>query len=99
MLRVEMIDDFQQMYFKTDHHWNHIGAYKGYVDIINLLFEGKEQPYIPIGKSFRNVNFYGSHQKNCLFNEVEADNIGKYLFKLPEYKMYINGLKQVSVII
>ncbi len=44
-LNVENIDkldlngygDYQRFFYKTDHHWNYQGSYKGYIDIIAMI--------------------------------------------------------------
>ena len=45
-LKVNTVADFQNM-FSDRSSWNHVGAYQGYVDIISLLFNGKERPDTP----------------------------------------------------
>lgn len=92
-LEIHNIYEFKKMYFKTDHHWSHIGSYQGYTDILGLLFDGHENPRIPIKEvKFDSVNFYGSHSRAIAHSiELEGDSISKYIFDLPEYKLYING--------
>jgi len=92
-LEISTISDFQEMFFKTDHHWNHVGSYQGYVDIINLLFNGKEKPDTPIiNKTFDNIEFYGSLSAQIAHSiDFGGDKLCKYIFQLPEYKLYING--------
>ena len=36
-LRVDGFDDYHRLFLKTDHHWNAEGAYRGYLDICELL--------------------------------------------------------------
>lgn len=92
-LEIRNIQDYQRMFFKTDHHWNHIGAYQGYADITNLLFDKKVKPYSPIDvKTFDSVDFYGSNSAKIAHAvQLEPDKLSKYIFQLPQYKLYING--------
>lgn len=85
--------DFQEIYYKTDHHWNHEGAYNGYLDIISILFNGEEKANSPIGKDcYNDISFYGSHSRRIAHSlEIEADRLCKYRFDLPEYKIHIDG--------
>lgn len=36
-LRVDSFDTYHSLFFKTDHHWNAAGSYRGYTDICALL--------------------------------------------------------------
>lgn len=36
-LEINNFDEFSQYFRKTDHHWNHKGSYRGYVEIAELL--------------------------------------------------------------
>lgn len=44
----DTIHDYMEQHYKTDHHWNHIGAYQGYHDIISMIsndFFNVPKPY------------------------------------------------------
>lgn len=92
-LKVNTIADFQNMFFRTDHHWNHVGAYQGYIDIISLLFNGKESPHTPNAeKTIDDVAFYGSLSSQIAHSvDFGGDKLCKYIFQLPQYDLYING--------
>lgn len=34
---VNHLDEYKEFFFKTDHHWNHKGAYAAYSDIVNWM--------------------------------------------------------------
>ncbi len=36
-LRVDSFDDYRRDFFKTDHHWNAAGSYRGYAELCALL--------------------------------------------------------------
>ena len=36
-LRVDSFDDYHRDFFKTDHHWNAAGSYRGYAELCTLL--------------------------------------------------------------
>lgn len=93
-LQVGDVEDLKKTYFGTDHHWSHIGAYQGYTDIIKLLFGGKEKEKVPISEEIlEDVNFYGSFSRSIAHTiDMKGDSISKYVFDLPDYKLYINGI-------
>ncbi len=93
-LEIHNIYQLKEMYFKTDHHWTKVGAYRGYTDIIELLFDELENPKIPVNEEkFNDIDFYGSHSRDIAHSiELEGDSISKYVFDLPEYKLYINNV-------
>lgn len=92
-LDITNIYEITNMFFKTDHHWNNSGSYKGYSDIIKLLYDGKIKPNTPVDeKCFDDFTFYGSHSRETAYAvKMKGDKICKYIFKLPDYKLYING--------
>lgn len=36
-LKINSFNDYSQLFYTTDHHWNYLGSYNGYLDIVNLL--------------------------------------------------------------
>ena len=36
-LKLESVSDYERMYYKSDHHWNNVGSYQGYSDIIKMM--------------------------------------------------------------
>jgi hypothetical protein len=93
-LEVNNIHDLEKVYFSTDHHWSHIGSYQGYTDIINLLFKGAEKAKFPVSeKEFIDVRFFGSHSRAIAHSvKTRGDSISKYIFDLPEYDLYVDGV-------
>lgn len=92
-LKVKNIYDLKNTYFSTDHHWSHIGAYQGYVDIINLLFDDKEKAKVPLKEEkIEEVKFYGSHSRAIAHSlDFGGDDISKYIFDLPDYEFFVDG--------
>ncbi len=66
-LKYDNLDDYMVLNYKTDHHWNHEGAYRGYVDVYNLMDEDFEMGDIrkPIEKvdasDLYNFKYLGSY--------------------------------------
>ena len=43
------VDDFEtysELFYRTDHHWNHRGSYRGYLDVLKLLGV-EDEPLVP----------------------------------------------------
>ena len=83
--------EYENDYFKTDHHWNIRGAYKAY-RIINEAM-GNSPSTLSSGKllTFPTAQFYGSEARNGLDTGIGTDIIQDYEFILPEYETRIYG--------
>lgn len=57
--RVEDFDDFCAAFYKTDHHWNGVGAQRGYEEVVQLL-EPTAIPMMPIEEVTLKQPFSGS---------------------------------------
>lgn len=81
---------YKKYYYKTDHHWNHIGFYKGYVEISNMM--GIKNP-IEMPKILTNHDiFYGSHANAILYYDVKEE-FEYFDYEFPEHDTYVNGKK------
>lgn len=89
----------EKLYFKTDHHWNGIGAFEGFKYIIeemNILDKKPWNEYTTI--MFDKGFFLGSYNKN-LSKLVKEDEIIPYVHKKdkPNYKYFqFDGSKDVE---
>lgn len=70
--------ELEKFYFKTDHHWNSIGAYEGFRYIINQLVNNNTLPKIDLNQykykidTVKNKTFVGSYNRN-LYNLYSTD--------------------------
>lgn len=94
--KITSLDDIQKYFFATDHHWNHVGSYKGYYEIAKLMLVEEKEILIPQDLIyFEEVEFWGSHSRSIAHSvDVEPDDIYKYIFNLPQNSLYINGKKE-----
>lgn len=81
-------DEYKQLFYKTDHHWNYNGSYQGFLAITELL--GIDTPITPIKLSTDYEPFFGSHAKNTKNYTIE-EPFNFYEFEIPEHSTYING--------
>ena len=81
-------DEFRKLFYKTDHHWNYVGSYQGYLDILDEM--GIQNPYQPTGTFTHHEAFFGSHARALRNYDFEEEFV-VYLFNLPHFKTYVNG--------
>ena len=93
-------EELEDLYFKTDHHWNGIGAFEGFKYIIeemNILDNPSWENYIT--KNLDKGYFLGSYNKNLNKAVNEDESIPYvYLKDKPEYKYFkYNGKDEVEI--
>lgn len=85
-LTISNLDDYKKLYFKTDHHWNMDGGYRGYKLIAEKMgFKN----ILPMGAPISfDVEFYGSQARIGLDTSTGSDNLVDYYFNLPSFNVY-----------
>ncbi len=84
--------DFKERYYKSDHHWNHIGQKIGYHDIITMLLGEDEKRLDLTSKKIDNIKFVGSRARK-LDDWSIYDDFYINVAEIPAYDYYINGVK------
>ncbi len=81
--------EFCELFYQTDHHWNHRGSYRGYTEILSLLRPGEEP--VPAGEEITfPLVFNGSYARQT--NLLCADEpFSIYCFELPKTAVTMNG--------
>ncbi len=93
-LKFSTFKQFCNYFYSTDHHWNHHGAYQGYLDIVRMIFGEQEEILVPEEEVVLPVLFNGSFAKNHQ-NPCSTEYFSLYRFgNLQPYTSYINGRKQ-----
>jgi len=87
--KIKTVDDYLKYFYKTDHHWNEIGSYEGYKDIVKLLFNSDDFIKIETRKCFENVRFNGSRARK-IRDFSHYDEFCVYTFDLPEHITKVN---------
>lgn len=84
-------EEFDEDYFKTDHHWNIKGAYKAYCTINEAM--GNASSTLPCGEllTFPTAQFYGSEARSGLDTSVGPDIIQDYELAVPNHETWIYG--------
>lgn len=89
-LKFESSEELLDYFYKTDHHWNYKGSYKGYKDIMKLL--EVEEIKAPVEEIKFDFEFYGSASRVTSIYEY-AENFAVYKFNFGQYDTYIDGNK------
>lgn len=74
-------DQFCSQFFKTDHHWNHIGSYRGYREILDLL-RCPEPPLTPLEERSLEGELCGSKATQAGLTEMR-EPFTAYRFAYP----------------
>lgn len=89
--KINKYEDFLEYYYKTDKHWNELGAYQGYKELVKLMnekpLEYQKKDYI------KDLTFCGDlgRKSGCFMS------LDKYLyldFDLKPYKTFVNGVEK-----
>lgn len=88
-LEIDSFSAYSNYFFKTDHHWNYIGAYKGYLDILKL-FDLKNNIEPKYTECLTN-KFSGTKAKISMLNDVMKERFCVYKFDFNNIKTTING--------
>jgi len=88
-LHFNTYNDYKKYFYKTDHHWNYYGSYEGYKAIINMLFDGKEEPLKPEKLVDFNVEFRGSMSRDTQIYNFKDDFKG-YKFNFDDHNEYLD---------
>lgn len=88
---VRSISDFEQWFYRTDHHWNCYGSYRGYQQVMQLL--GKTSILSPLGEAERIVGgMSGAKARVSGGSALFTEDLYAYRFSFPEMKITIDGM-------
>ena len=86
--RIDTLEDYTAQFFRTDHHWNHRGAYRGYTDMLALIAPD-ETPLQPV-EEVNLGSFSGTKASGKALSLMEEDFVA-YRFDFPEMTFEIDG--------
>lgn len=87
-LRIWDFETFDEMFYKSDHHWNHNGSYEGYKALLSLLLpeaEAVSHEETPI----LITQMHGSKATGASSNY--QDDVYAFEYLLPEYTIQSDG--------
>ncbi len=85
---INSFDEYRDLFYETDHHWNYKGSYKGYCQILSILLPN-EKPLEPVKTINTKLRFSGSKARTA--GTTQSEIFEAYDFNLPEHKTYIDG--------
>ena len=91
-LKIDNLEEYKKYYYRTDHHWNYVGAYTGYKEIISMI--KKDDAIVPIKDTICLDSVFNGSTARAVggvyyFNEKFC----AYDFTLPQHETYINDKK------
>lgn len=95
IFRIDTPSDLVNNFYRTDHHWTDLGAYKGYVNLIRFLY-GPDEPVLePVNRvHFNQVAFEGSLARMAALSlDIQPDPLNMLLFDYPPMEVLVNGEK------
>ena len=91
MKRLEMknFEQYSRMFYRTDHHWNHIGSYLCCKEVTALL--GADDPIRPVEEVTIGLKFSGSKAIESGNKGVYSEEFAAYRFNYPPMSIMVNG--------
>ena len=87
---VDSYEDYCRRFYKTDHHWNHVGAYEGYVELMDFL--GISEELISPEEEFLvGTGMTGSKATVTRSAGILTEDMYAYRFAFPELSISINA--------
>ncbi len=92
-LPINSFEEYCRCFYKTDHHWNYYGSYKGYCQIIRMML-GEDEPLMePLETVEFPVYFNGSLNK-LISRDSSDEKFTVYRFDYPEMTVRVNGKRR-----
>ncbi len=103
-LKYKDLEDYKSNHYASDHHWNHMGAQRGYEDIYKMISGDMELS--PVKKPKREINYselydfvYRGSYSNNLGNVYKGyDEFLGYEYDLPQRKIFAITPENMNVI-
>lgn len=88
-LKIDSFEDYENYFYKTDHHWNYKGSYQGYSDIIEMMTN--EQKMEIVEERCLGLKFSGSKASSAGVTKIMYDNFCAYKFDYLDHTTSIEG--------
>lgn len=87
---INSFEEFANYFYKTDHHWNYKGSYKGYQDLVTLMSLSNDNNF---EQELCLSSMSGSKASAIGGNKIFYEQFCAYLFNLKSHDVYINNEK------
>ena len=88
-LEMHSMEEYEALFYQTDHHWNHVGAQRGYEDLLKLL-QVEDAPFQPVEEVVFDAVYNGSYVKRTGVKNA-TEHFAVYRYELPEVKVTVGG--------
>lgn len=92
-LEVSDFDTYSRLFFRTDHHWNHEGAYAGYRDVAQMMGIPQEELLQPLEIQTVEQPLIGT-KANSAGTDRMNEPFHAYRFDLPPMTTIVNGREE-----
>lgn len=86
--RVDSFADYSEHFYRTDHHWNHVGSYLAYTEVLKLLGV-EETPLQPSGTA--ELGTFAGSKSASIGADLFTETFSAYRFDFPELTVTVNG--------
>ena len=92
-LEINSFNEFKELFYKTDHHWNYKGSYNAYLQILKMI-KPTENAVEPLETIKISDNFSGSKASSAGVKDIYIEPFYVYRFELPTHDTYISKNKK-----
>ena len=89
-LNVPDFETYSSLFYRTDHHWNYLGAHRGYVDTAHLLGVEDDALLQPL-ETMTAVQPFSGTRANTVGTNILKESFSAYRYELPEMEVTLNG--------
>ncbi len=93
VFQVDSFAQFDAEFFKTDTHWNYLGAYRGYCELLQFLMPG-ETPLVPTDTVLVCEEFSGNKSSTNGAEGVWTEPFYAYTFDFPQMEYRLDGAER-----
>jgi len=86
---VDSFEEYKENFYYSDHHWNHKGSYRAYLQLLDLL-NVEDEALVPKEEVLIPGIFYGS-KGLTIGSTTYLDRISAYRFDFPAMEISVNG--------
>ena len=87
---VDGFETYSGLFYRTDHHWNHRGSYRGYLEVLELLGV-EDEPLVPLEEVTLPGRLSGSRASAAGAAGI-GESVAMYRFEFPALTFRRNGV-------
>ncbi len=91
VFEINSFNEFDKYFYKTDHHWNAEGSYKGYKEVVSMLLPD-EAEFIEPQKTVDISDTFSGSKTLTEETAMYSERFSAYEFEYPEMTVYISGV-------